>query len=220
MRRIAPPYPGGVHRCRASQASRAGYTYGKAAYVNNSTLVTITCPDHGDFPQTPGNHLAGHGCPVCGGVKVGTADGFIAAARGVHPDANYNYGKVDYKTRRTPVIITCVRHGDFEQEPTHHLRGQGCRECGRERQVQSATLTREEFIAAAQERHPGKGYGYAKLTYVNNHTLVAARTAAMTAPQQPAGPSLATLSPGLEPSTRALAIPTANSATSTAPPRP
>ena len=150
----------------------AGYTYGKAAYVNNSTLVTITCPEHGDFPQTPGNHLAGHGCPACAGVKVGTADGFIVAARSVHPDANYNYGKVYYKNRRTLVIITCVRHGDFEQEPAHHLQGQGCRKCGRERQIQSATLTREEFIAAAQERHPGKGYGYAKLTYVNNHTLV------------------------------------------------
>ena len=32
------------------------------------TKVTITCPTHGGFPQTPDNHIRGRqGCPYCKG---------------------------------------------------------------------------------------------------------------------------------------------------------
>lgn len=43
------------------------YTYGKAVYVTARRLLTITCPDHGDFQQLPTNHLKGVGCPSCHG---------------------------------------------------------------------------------------------------------------------------------------------------------
>lgn len=33
------------------------YDYFKTEYVNNTTKVIITCPIHGDFEQTPSNHL-------------------------------------------------------------------------------------------------------------------------------------------------------------------
>jgi hypothetical protein len=42
------------------------YTYNNVAYQSNHKHVNITCLDHGDFPQTPANHLAGYGCPKCG----------------------------------------------------------------------------------------------------------------------------------------------------------
>jgi len=43
------------------------YTYDKVKYVNKRTRVCITCPvrGHGDFFQTPGNHLRGRGCHRC-----------------------------------------------------------------------------------------------------------------------------------------------------------
>ena len=41
------------------------YDYSKVEYKNNSTKVTIICPEHGEFEQVPSNHLYGHGCPVC-----------------------------------------------------------------------------------------------------------------------------------------------------------
>lgn len=34
-----------------------------------------------------------------------------------------------YKTKKEKVIITCLIHGDFEQSPDGHLRGQGCPRC-------------------------------------------------------------------------------------------
>jgi len=41
------------------------YDYSKIIYVNSLTAITIICPIHGEFPQTPGNHLRGQGCPIC-----------------------------------------------------------------------------------------------------------------------------------------------------------
>jgi hypothetical protein len=41
------------------------YSYDKVQYVDSKTPVIITCPEHGDFAQTPNVHLSGHGCPKC-----------------------------------------------------------------------------------------------------------------------------------------------------------
>lgn len=41
------------------------YDYSKTSYINSQTIITITCPKHGDFPQTPARHLFGQGCPKC-----------------------------------------------------------------------------------------------------------------------------------------------------------
>lgn len=41
------------------------YAYLAVNYVNAHTKVSITCPNHGDFDQTPANHLNGNGCPEC-----------------------------------------------------------------------------------------------------------------------------------------------------------
>ena len=41
------------------------YDYSKVTYVNYNTDVIIICPIHGDFPQTPRDHLSGCDCPKC-----------------------------------------------------------------------------------------------------------------------------------------------------------
>lgn len=43
------------------------YSYNNTVYTGDANKVIITCPKpkHGDFPQRAGNHLNGHGCPVC-----------------------------------------------------------------------------------------------------------------------------------------------------------
>jgi len=41
------------------------YGYERVNYKNNRTKVTIICPEHGSFEQTPNNHLRGNGCPKC-----------------------------------------------------------------------------------------------------------------------------------------------------------
>lgn len=34
-------------------------------YLGSKTKMTIICPEHGEFTQTPNNHLNEHGCPKC-----------------------------------------------------------------------------------------------------------------------------------------------------------
>lgn len=41
------------------------YDYSKVVYANTKTNVTIICPIHGEFEQTPMKHLEGHGCHTC-----------------------------------------------------------------------------------------------------------------------------------------------------------
>lgn len=41
------------------------YDYSKVEYVNSQTKVCIICPVHGEFLQTPNDHLCGCGCPKC-----------------------------------------------------------------------------------------------------------------------------------------------------------
>ena len=58
------------------------YDYSKVQYVNAHTKVCIICTEHGEFWQTPNNHLNGNGCPLCKNRKIGdvlrdTVEGFI-----------------------------------------------------------------------------------------------------------------------------------------------
>ena len=41
------------------------YDYSKVKYVDSKTKVCIICPKHGEFWQSPPNHLNGSGCPDC-----------------------------------------------------------------------------------------------------------------------------------------------------------
>ena len=41
------------------------FIYDKVDYINNDTKVIITCKTHGDFTQSPKNHLNGFGCYLC-----------------------------------------------------------------------------------------------------------------------------------------------------------
>jgi len=42
------------------------YDYSNVSYKNAKQKVKILCPQHGEFLQTPNDHLRGYGCPTCG----------------------------------------------------------------------------------------------------------------------------------------------------------
>lgn len=52
-----------IHRSKLKHGDL--YDYSKVKYVNKSTRVCIICKNHGDFWQTPHEHLAGCGCQKC-----------------------------------------------------------------------------------------------------------------------------------------------------------
>ena len=46
------------------------YDYSKVNYVDTHTKICIICPEHGEFWQTPADHLRGIGCPNCNSSKL------------------------------------------------------------------------------------------------------------------------------------------------------
>lgn len=106
------------------------YDYSKVVYVNSKCKVCIVCPEHGDFWQTPNDHLDGCCCPNCSSnhVQIDTAE-FINRAKQVHGNV-YDYSKSKYVNARTKLCIICPKHGEFWQIPSNHLQlRQNCPKC-------------------------------------------------------------------------------------------
>ena len=151
------------------------YDYSKTEYVNSKTKVCIICPEHGEFWQTPSNHLNGDGCPKCHYVKLHekfkkTTNNFIKKAKEIHGD-RYDYSKVEYVNNSTKVCIVCPEHGEFWQTPIEHLKGCGCNKCAIVKKQEKFSSNNQEFIKKAIEIH-GDKYDYSKVEYKNNHTKV------------------------------------------------
>lgn len=127
--------------------SHTGYTYdySKSEYKSDKALIRIIChkkdengDEHGEFWQTPGNHISkSQGCPICGRNKSVearryTTEEWIKKAIKTHGNL-YNYSLVDYTSSEEKVPIICQVHGTFYQKPSNHLMGQGCVKCFREK---------------------------------------------------------------------------------------
>jgi hypothetical protein len=113
------------------------YDYSKVEYEGSHTKVWIKCPEHGNFEQSPTNHLSGNGCHNCaakysrGKYRLTTLDTFLKQAKGIHHE-KYDYSKVEWKNTYTKITIICPVHGEFKQIPQNHIRLKcGCRKCGR-----------------------------------------------------------------------------------------
>ena len=110
------------------------YDYTKVVYINCMEHVIISCPIHGDFLQTPNNHLVGKGCAKCGSITGGlngrlTTSQFITNSIAIHGSI-YDYSNTIYLTNDELVEVECPRHGTFLQTPHNHISGRGCQSCG------------------------------------------------------------------------------------------
>lgn len=100
------------------------YDYSKADFDNigKDRKITIICPIHGEFRQKIGNHIIlKHGCPKCNGGVRQTTEDFISKSKAKYGENTYLYDKTVYVNEKTPVIITCQKHGDFQVIPVNHL---------------------------------------------------------------------------------------------------
>jgi len=130
------------------------YDYSKVEYKHTMSGVTIICHEHGEYIQTPNRHLAGHGCPKCGGNFPITKEIFTERAKKVHGD-KYDYSKVEFTgNSESKVCIVCQNHGEFYQYAHQHLQGKGCPHCKEshlEKEVRNF-LNEEKIKFVAQKR--------------------------------------------------------------------
>ena len=155
------------------------YTYEKTIYIKAKDKVIITCPKHGDFEQKAADHAGRYGCKHCGnnvspfdlisGKKIPSSqlEIFLHEAYMKHGE-KFSYDKVVYKDNKTDVIISCPEHGEYNQTPSGHLSGTGCRECGVESSISKSPISNtEEFIQKAIIKH-GNICSYEKSIYAGS----------------------------------------------------
>lgn len=136
------------------------YDYSKTNFYRRDKDVCIICPKHGEFFQTPGNHLKGAGCPECAKEQVrfkSDLDEFVAKSKEIHGD-KYDYSKSEFKGLTKKICIICPEHGEFWQPAKIHMYGGGCQKClGRNK-------TTDDYIKEAKSVH-GDKYDYSKTVY-------------------------------------------------------
>ena len=124
------------------------YDYSKVDYINSYTNVIILCDIHGEFKQSPNNHInLKNGCPQCKKEKLNNIfknKNIILDFRSVHGNI-YNYDKVKYVNNKTKVEIICKQHGSFFQAPSRHFNNkQGCPQCKTSKGEQQLSKLLEE----------------------------------------------------------------------------
>jgi len=101
-------------------------------YKNDRTYLGMECPFHGHFEQLTYNHIYNkQGCFQCKiEEQTLTTKEFIEKANIIHNNL-YSYNFTNYINNKTPVIITCEKHGNFPQLPSNHLSYRGCPTCNK-----------------------------------------------------------------------------------------
>ena len=157
---------------KAKEIHGEKYDYSKVEYKDAYTKVIILCKEHGEFAQTPHNHISCKaGCPkCCKNHNRYTTDTFIATANKIH-NGKYDYSLAHYTNGRKNITIICPIHGTFEQMPSKHLQGQGCPFCGKITASVSIKKELTDFVKEANLVHSNK-YDYSLADYKNANTKI------------------------------------------------
>lgn len=149
------------------------------SYTNCKTKVKIICKQcNSVFLQTPNKHISARtGCPFCARnnkrvANKKTTEQFIEQCIKKHGN-KFDYSRVVYKDRNTPVIITCNICGTtFEQLPYIHLKTNGCKTCSNKNKSKSLSLNTKMFIKLCEQKNKHLLFDYSKVNYVNAHVPI------------------------------------------------
>jgi hypothetical protein len=147
---------------KSNEIHKNKYDYSLVKYTKNVNKVKIICSSHGIFNQTPNSHLSGSGCRLCyiDSLKM-DIDKFIEKSNEIHKN-KYYYSLVEYTKNINKVKIICPVHGVFNQSPSVHLSGSGCKKC----MIDNLSIGFLEFKRRSIEIH-GDKYKYDSKSYLN-----------------------------------------------------
>lgn len=130
-------------------------------------MLQLKCSVHGEFTQNLYNHLSGKGCRLCNqGQSNKVSDAClqkIADERGIGFRGHYQ----KYASKNRVLQLTCLKHGDYEQQMTSFIKGAECPGCAAE----TAGKTRLNSLEDLQKYLP-EGVKIVDQDYANNHTLI------------------------------------------------
>lgn len=132
------------------------FDYSEVVYRRQKLPITIRCPRHGDFSQTPDKHLQSlHGCPKCG-VDRRASLKKDSGNRRFSSEFIKKFGDrlellSAYISVKQPIRFRCKIHNlAFNTTPDRlNISKYGCPKCARVGAAENLTLTNEEFIKRA-----------------------------------------------------------------------
>lgn len=122
-----------IKRFREVHGNKYDYSKMSEDVIMNGD-ITIICPIHGEFKQTPANHLHS-GCLKCGWELTHSKqripiEEFISRCKEIHPE--YDYSITEYKGLNSNIKYICPVHGIVEQNARDHLHNKsGCPKCSK-----------------------------------------------------------------------------------------
>lgn len=143
---------------RSNKVHHGKYSYHEESYTNTHDATLITCPIHGDFKQTPKNHMKGQGCPKCGkeyaiNCKKHKWEGFVNESnKRFHGKYDFPNVENEYENSHSKVTIKCKDCGHvFEKIAGDHITSSdgGCSEC--RRLARMKLYSYEEISSIAKE---------------------------------------------------------------------
>lgn len=104
-------------------------------------------------------------------------EAFIAKIKnkGIHKEGHYSYHNSQYIKSNLPLSIYCnVCKKEFNQPPTHHLRGSGCTICGVAEARRKRVGNLSEFINKVEQKgiHKKGHYSYENSQYICRKTKI------------------------------------------------
>jgi len=157
---------------KANEIHNNRYDYSLVDYKTSKIKVKFICSKHGEFTQTPSNHIKSIiPCKKCASENMAlNLDNFIKNSEKFHNN-KYDYSLVNYKTNSVKVKIVCPEHGVFEQLPVVHMQGFGCSKCSNK-----YIPTTKEFIIKANKIHNNRyDYSLAKYTHSEKNIRIICR---------------------------------------------
>ena len=155
-----------IKRCEEKHPNKLDYS--KTIYINQKTPAIFICKTCStEFTRDPAHMLGegrSHGCVVCNGGVKDDLPTFIIKANLKH-DNKFNYDLVEYVNSLTKIKIKCPDSHIFEQTPSHHLNGDGCRRC------RGYYRTQEDFETESKEIFPSM-FDYSKTKFIDMSTPV------------------------------------------------
>lgn len=113
------------------------FDYTKSVFSTSKSKIIVTCPVHGDFETSVGNHLKGKACRRCAVDKFVkerslTLPEIKVRLKDLHKDSlSFPYIDLEFKNKHSLITCVCEKHGVFEKKVKNLLwKPSGCNKCG------------------------------------------------------------------------------------------
>ena len=156
------------------------YLYVGAEYVNMREKLLITCPEHGEFRQTPYQHIRGQGCKKCACAAHGAShrldpQEYLARVAEIH-NGRYDLSRVQFTRLKDKIEVVCREHGSFFPSASNFLTHKSnCPKCKYEQQSAASRLSFDQYVARFREKEVHGGtYEYRRVFYEGGQAVVEA----------------------------------------------